>query len=63
MEDAIALMGQSPLARLPISETAAEMYRVCPGEAAVYRDQKTGQSFTLYADASGVVQYIKLAAE
>lgn len=63
LEEAIALMGEEPLARLPISEAAAEMYRVCPGEAAVYRDEKTGQSFTLYADETGVVQYIRQAAE
>lgn len=64
LEEAIALMEQEPLARLPIGEAAAELYRVCPGEAALYENKDMegrSLSFTLYADDAGVVQYIKLA--
>ncbi len=66
LADAIALMEEEPLAQLPISEAAADMYRVCPGTAAVYHYtdmEERDVSFTLYADREGVVQYIKLALE
>lgn len=66
LEKAVVLMEAEPLIRLPMTEAAAEMYRVCPGTAAVYRykDQKDRNvSFTLYADEEGVVQWIGLAFE
>ena len=66
LEKAIALMEAEPLIRLPMTEAAAEMYRVCPGTAAVYRYEdmeKRNVSFTLYADEEGVVQWIRLAFE
>lgn len=66
LEKAIALMEAEPLIQLPMTEAAAEMYRVCPGTAAVYRYedmQKRAVSFTLYADEEGVVQWIRLAFE
>lgn len=61
--------------RIPIPEAAAEIYHVCPGTALIYtyrlddvNDPENPYngwpvSFTLYADESGVVQYIKLALE
>ncbi len=62
MADAEALMGREPTARLPIGGGAAELYRVCPGTAAVYQSLD-GSMFTLYADENEIVQYIKLALE
>ena len=56
LTDAEALMEQEPTARLSADEAFAEMYRVCPGTMAVY--SLNGYLFTLYADESGVVQYI-----
>ena len=55
-----ALIGASPAAVVPMNETAAEMYRVCPGTAAVY-DMGTEGILTLYADENSVVQYVKLS--
>ena len=66
LDDAIRLLAEDPLACLPISESAAELYRVCPGTAAIYyaNDMEGNRlSFTLYADEAGIVQYIKLALE
>ena len=66
LEDAVALMDEDPLVRLPIGEAAAELYHVCPGTAALYSYtdmENRNVSFTLYADENGVVQYIKLALE
>ena len=66
LDEAIALMETPPLITLPMSEAAAEIYMVCPGSAAVYHSRDmdgSALSFTLYADESGVVQYVKLAFE
>jgi len=66
LEQAIALMGSEPLITLPMGEAAAELYCVCPGTAAVYRDKDmdgNSLSFTLYADENGIVQYVRLAFE
>ena len=61
LTEAEALIGQEPMARLNLDEAAAELYRVCPGTAAVFKSYE--YLFTLYADENGVVQYIKLALE
>ena len=61
LAEAEALIGQEPTARLALDEAAAEIYRVCPGTAVIYK--LNGDMFTLYADENGVVQYIKLALE
>ncbi len=58
--EAEAMIDREPAARLPIGESAAELYRVCPGTALVYQ-WFDGSVFTLYADESGIVQYIKSA--
>ncbi|MBQ7655189.1 MAG: hypothetical protein IJI53_09020 [Clostridia bacterium] len=63
LDEAIALIGAEPAIRLPIDETAAEMYRVCPGALALYTftdDQGRPVQFFLYADEAGTVQYISL---
>lgn len=75
LEEAKRLLG-APTAELPLSETAAEMYLVCPGTMITYSfapsfaiaKGETGQesaalSLALYADESGIVQYIKLSLE
>ena len=59
--EAEALIGQEPMARLALDESAAEIYRVCPGTAVIYK--LNGYMFALYADENGLVQYIKLALE
>lgn len=61
LSEAEALIGQEPIMRLDLDEAAAEIYRVCPGTAVIYK--LNGYMFTLYADENGVVQYIKLALE
>ena len=66
LAEAVALLEEEPLAQLPISETTAELYRVCPGTAAVYHYtdlEDRNVSFTLYADENGIVRFIKLAFE
>ena len=63
LDDAIALIGEEPAVRLPIDETAAEMYRVCPGSVALYTFtdlQGRAVQFSLYADEAGTVQFIGL---
>lgn len=61
LAEAEALMDQEPLARLPFDETTAEKYRVCPGTAVFY--SLNGDRFVLYADESGIVQYIELSLQ
>lgn len=64
LSDAIVFLGREPDASLALDETAANMYLVCPGTAAVYRlNAYDGAplTFTLYADANGIVQYLKLS--
>ena len=61
LAEAEVLIGQEPATRLDLDEAAAEIYRVCPGTAAIYK--LDGDMFTLYADENGIVQYIKLALE
>ncbi|MBE5782669.1 MAG: hypothetical protein E7329_05045 [Clostridiales bacterium] len=64
----------APTAELPLDETAAGMYLVCPGTLSIYsfihdfpiQKGETGQdsssvSLALYADTAGVVQYISLS--
>ena len=58
LAEAEALIGQEPARRLDLNETEAELYRVCPGTAAVYK--LYGNLFTLYADENGIVQYISM---
>ena len=48
---------------VPIDETAAEMYLVCPGTVALYTFtdlQGRAVQFCLYADKAGTVQYISM---
>lgn len=63
LEEAIALMETDPAAMLPLDETTAEMYLVCPGSLALYTFKdlrgRTVQ-FCLYADEAGTVQYIRM---
>ena len=61
LTEAETLIGEEPIMRLDLDEAAAEIYRVCPGTAVIYK--LNGNMFTLYADENGVVQYIKLALE
>ena len=61
LTEAEALVGEEPVTRLDLDEAAAEIYRVCPGTAAIYK--QNGYLFTLYADVDGVVQYIKLSLQ
>ena len=64
LADAEAFLGKEPDARITLDENTAEIYRVCPGTASVYLfDAYDGAplSFTLYADETGVVQYLKLS--
>ncbi len=61
LTEAEALIGEEPVTRLDLDEAAAEIYRVCPGTAAIYK--QNGYLFTLYADVDGVVQYIKLSLQ
>lgn len=61
LTEAEVLIGQEPMARLALDEAAAEIYRVCPGTAVIYK--LDGDMFTLYADENSIVQYIKLALE
>ena len=61
LEEAIALMGADPAAKMPMDESAAEMYLVCPGTLALYTFtdlQGRAIQFFLYADEAGIVQYI-----
>ena len=73
--EAKALLG-APVGEFSLDEAAAQMYLVCPGTAAVYSyspefpihrgetgEDATSVSLTLYADGSGIVQYIKLSLE
>ena len=63
LNEAIALMEAEPVALLPIDETAAEMYLVCPGSIAMYTFtdlQGRPVQFCLYADEAGTVQFISL---
>ena len=62
LTEAEALIGQEPAMRLNLDEAAAaEIYRVCPGTAVIYK--LNGYMLTLYADENGIVQHIKLALE
>lgn len=61
LSEAEAMIGQEPAMRLDLDEAAAEIYRVCPGTAVIYKLNR--DMLTLYADENGVVQYIKLALE
>lgn len=75
VEEAKRLLG-SPAGELPMNEAAAEMYLVCPGSMLIYyftpefpvRKGETGQessrvSLSLYADAEGIIQFVKLSLE
>ena len=75
LDEAKRLLG-APAAELPLGEAAAQMYLVCPGTAALYSyvpefpigKGETGEhsasvTLTVYADESGIVQYIKLSLE
>lgn len=75
LTEAKRLLGM-PMAELPFTEETARMYLTCPGVAAVYTFESdhpihkgetglttTRVSLTLYADESGIVQYIKLSLE
>ena len=61
LSEAEALIGQEPAMRLDLDEAAAEIYRVCPGTAVIYKLNR--DVLTLYADENGIVQYIKQALE
>ena len=61
LSEAEAMIGQEPAMRLDLDEAAAEIYRVCPGTAVIYKLNR--DVLTLYADENGIVQYIKLALE
>lgn len=61
LAEAEALIGQEPAMRLDLDEAAAEIYRVCPGTAVIYKLNR--DVLTLYADENGLVQYIKQALE
>ena len=67
LADAIAFLGREPDAKIDIDEAAAELYRVCPGTAAVYQlepwQSGPAHTFTLYADSEGIVQYVKLVIQ
>ena len=66
LADAEAFLWEAPAMEMEIDETLAELYRVCPGTAAIYRlEAADGKPlvFTLYADTNGVVRFIKLAYE
>ena len=66
LADAEAFLREAPTMEMEIDESLAEIYRVCPGTAAIYRlNAADGKPivFTLYADADGVVQFVKLAYE
>ena len=61
LPEVLLLLDTSPIAQLPLSAAAADMYRVCPGTAAVF---SAGQHYlTLYADEEDVVQYVRLSIE
>ncbi|MCR4886074.1 MAG: hypothetical protein K5919_04080 [Clostridiales bacterium] len=61
LADAINLLGREPDAAYSVDADAAEMYLVCPGEAAEYRFDQADTPIvcTLYADENGTVQYIR----
>ena len=61
LSEAEAMIGQEPAMRLDLDEAAAEIYRVCPGTAVIYKLNR--DVLTLYADENGIVQYIKQALE
>ena len=61
LSEAEAMIGQESAMRLDLDEAAAEIYRVCPGTAVIYKLNR--DVLTLYADENGIVQYIKLALE
>ena len=64
LADAIAFLGREPDAQIPMDDAAAEMYRVCPGTAAVYHLEPwldgPAHVFTLFSDENGTVQYVSL---
>jgi len=75
LEEARNLLG-TPAAEMDFPEAAAQMYLVCPGRMLAYSYTpdspihcgETGKdanavSLTLYADESGIVQYVKLSLE
>ena len=64
LAEAEAFLRQAPSMRIEMDETLAELYRVCPGTAAIYQLEAADGNpleFTMYADQDGIVQYIKLA--
>ena len=66
LQEAVRFLGRAPDAQLPLDAAAAEIYLVCPGTAAVYSFESAfaaPMTLTLYADESGVVQYMKLAIQ
>ena len=66
LTDAAAFLGRDPVISLPLDETAAGMYRVCPGQMAVYSLQRMDNeplTLTLYADEKGIVQYVSVEIE
>lgn len=68
LEEAKALLGNDYIS-LMMDENTAQMYRVCAGESVTYKKAistphgEQNAAYTLYGDANGVVQYIKLMIE
>lgn len=66
LTEAEAFLNREPTLRMEMDESLAELYRVCPGTASIYRLEPVdgrNAAFTLYADQDGILQYIKLALE
>lgn len=64
LDEAEDFLSRDPAARIEISEAAAELYHVCPGDALVYPFDGWNSApltLTLYADEAGIVQYLKLS--
>ncbi|MBR6186583.1 MAG: hypothetical protein IKQ41_10015 [Clostridia bacterium] len=66
LSDAISFLEKEPDAIIPLDDTAAAFYRVCPGLAYIYTlADYSGKAltFTFYADQDDVVQYVKLSLD
>lgn len=66
LQEAKAFLQKEMDAAIPLEDSAAALYRVCPGTACVYTftdASGTALAFTLYADQNDVVQYVKLSLE
>ncbi len=65
LAQAQSFLGAEPAAVLSLDASAAEMYCVCPGTAAIYPMEESfgvPYTFTLYADTDGIVQFVKLSS-